>query len=85
MTANTGIPLALTGETEGERLSDVTIADAINEMRDRSIGLAAAVRGMVTSDRQGVLYLVDDMVDGMQMLAEAFEAEWQLRIAEKRQ
>ncbi len=75
-------------EACGERLSDLSLEDAISEMKSRFFVLRAAISGSDFVDnetRQGVLWLASDIVSAMERLAEAFKNERQLRVAEERQ
>jgi hypothetical protein len=65
------------------RLTDLKLADAMNLMKRRCFGLAAAVSALEDNEA-GVAQLADDFADEMKALAEGFEAERQLRIAEGR-
>jgi hypothetical protein len=68
-----------------ERLCDLNLVDALDAMKRRCYGLDAAIIYLAhNGDRmeRGVAQLASDIAGEMESLAEAFEAERQLRIAE---
>jgi hypothetical protein len=72
-------------EAAGERLSDLDLEDALDEMTSRCVGLRAAIKGAEgDKERDGVFCFANDISDGMERLAEAFSKERQLREAEGR-
>ncbi len=77
-----------TVEGLGERLDDLDLADAIDEIKRRGFGLHAAIRGASFTDieeKHGLSQLASDISNGVERLAKAFEAERKLREAEQRQ
>jgi hypothetical protein len=72
---------------KGERSDDLRLIDEIHTLRNRCFGLEAAIKGMGASynEIKGVRQLASDLANGMAALTDAFEAEQQLRIAEKQQ
>lgn len=72
----------------GKRLSDLQLAEALGEMKRRCFGLEAATVGVGSyknhDERCGLIQLAHDIATEMERLAEAFETERQLRMAEER-
>jgi hypothetical protein len=70
------------------RLSDGDVLDALNEIKNRCFGLQAAVRGAeddCAEEQEGVEWFTGDLANSIQRLMNAFEAERQLRSAEKKE
>ncbi len=68
------------------RMKDADIADALNDLKTRMVGLEAAIRGSASfgrgDERDAVLLLATEISDQIKSLYEGFEDERQLRIAE---
>jgi len=74
-------------EAEEERLSDLQHVDALNDMKNRLLGLNAAIRGLESNDSfaTGVIQLADDICDQMEACVKAFDDERHMRMTpEKR-
>jgi hypothetical protein len=69
------------------RLNDGDVLDALNEIKNRCFGLQAAVRGArddFAEEQEGVEWFTGDLAYSIRRLLNAFEAEMQLRSAEKK-
>ena len=68
-----------------ERLSDLELADRLDEMTFRLEGLWCAIRGAeycADDERRGVIMLATDVIEKSRDLKADFDTERQLRIAE---
>ena len=66
------------GKEQDEPISPLDYSDELGRMKSRAWGLLLAIEGSALprgSERDGLLRIAQDVVDGMERLASSFEAE----------
>jgi hypothetical protein len=77
----------LKAEPDPERLSDTRLSEELGKMKARLFGVQAMLQGVeyvCTSERAGVLQIMSDCAEKMEQIADQFEAERELRVANGR-